>query len=320
MSTSTTDPGSRSAAEIEQDVERSRARLSGTLDELRERLSPGQLFEQVMDYAKGSGGREFLGNLGSSVRDNPLPVLLIGAGIGWMMLGGGHDRPSRDRGWDEDEHDYAGGKLGQAGSSWVAQGRDAAASAGSAIGDLAGQARDTASEAASRVGEWASEASDAASGAAARVRSGLNSTASAAAGSARQARQGLGWLTQEQPLLLGAAGLALGALLGSILPSSEAEDRLLGETRDQALRAGGEALSAAGEEAKERLAEGLGDAKERLAGASGTLAQAASELGAAVGDAAHGLSEHAQVAIHDAADRAAEGTRPAERPMGQTER
>jgi len=84
-----TDPGSRSAAEIEQEVERTRAGLARTLDELRDRLSPGQVLDQIAVWAKGSGGADFARNLGNQVRDNPLSVLLIGAGIGWMMMGSG---------------------------------------------------------------------------------------------------------------------------------------------------------------------------------------------------------------------------------------
>jgi hypothetical protein len=46
---STTDPGSRSAAEIEREVEQTRASLTDTLDKLRKRTSPGQLFQQGLD-------------------------------------------------------------------------------------------------------------------------------------------------------------------------------------------------------------------------------------------------------------------------------
>ena len=83
---SATDPGDRSSAEVERDVEDTRARLTGTLEQLRDRASPGQLFEQALDYAKRSGGTDFARNLAASVRDNPLPLLLIGAGVGWLML------------------------------------------------------------------------------------------------------------------------------------------------------------------------------------------------------------------------------------------
>jgi hypothetical protein len=102
MSGGTTDPGNRSSAEIEREVEDTRASLAGTLEQIRDRASPGQLFEQALDYAKQSGGGDLARNLGASVRDNPLPLLLIGAGIGWLMLsdrrggtGGGADGRQR---------------------------------------------------------------------------------------------------------------------------------------------------------------------------------------------------------------------------------
>ena len=40
----------------------------------------------------------------------------------------------------------------------------------------------------------------------------------------------------EQPLLLGALGLAAGALIGALLPTTEAEDRLLGDARDKTVK------------------------------------------------------------------------------------
>jgi len=51
---STTGPGSRSAAEIEREVEQTRASLTGTLDKLRKRASPGQLFQPGLDYARSA--------------------------------------------------------------------------------------------------------------------------------------------------------------------------------------------------------------------------------------------------------------------------
>ena len=49
----------------------------------------------------------------------------------------------------------------------------------------------------------------------------------------RRARQGFLQTLDEQPLVLGAIGLAVGAALGSILPRTTREDRLMGETRDR---------------------------------------------------------------------------------------
>ncbi|HTO65028.1 MAG TPA: DUF3618 domain-containing protein [Bradyrhizobium sp.] len=39
---------------------------------------------------------------------------------------------------------------------------------------------------------------------------------------------------REQPLVLAGVGLAMGAIIGALLPASDAEDRLMGETSDRA--------------------------------------------------------------------------------------
>jgi hypothetical protein len=48
-------------------------------------------------------------------------------------------------------------------------------------------------------------------------------------------REGFNSLLSEQPLLLGALGIAVGAAIGAALPSTEQEDRLFGSARDKAL-------------------------------------------------------------------------------------
>src|SRR6478609_7576337 len=84
----------------EREAEATRYRLANSLDELSDRLTPGQVFDEMLTYAKGGGGT-FLNALSHAARDNPIPSLLIGAGllmflsektgIGSMMRGDGHD-------------------------------------------------------------------------------------------------------------------------------------------------------------------------------------------------------------------------------------
>ena len=82
-----------SSTQLEREAEETRSRLIGTLDELRERITPGELVDQGIDYLKASGGGEFTRNFGRQVTANPLAVTLIGAGIGWLMLSRGGSAP-----------------------------------------------------------------------------------------------------------------------------------------------------------------------------------------------------------------------------------
>ena len=93
-----TDPGSKSADEVEREVQQSRAEVEEALEAIQERLSPGQLFDQAVDYMRGSGGNEFLRNLGATVRDNPVPIVLMSTGLAWLMLAGPRARRRIRRG------------------------------------------------------------------------------------------------------------------------------------------------------------------------------------------------------------------------------
>jgi hypothetical protein len=85
---------------IEADVQQSRHRLNDTLNELGSRLSPGQMLDEGLGLVQGQAGR-FAGRLGRQIRDNPLPVVLIGAGIAWLAVA---SRQSSTSAVDEEEY------------------------------------------------------------------------------------------------------------------------------------------------------------------------------------------------------------------------
>src|SRR3954452_22850319 len=87
-----------SSERLEQESEQTRRRLADALEELRARLSPGQIVDQLVDYASEGGAAEFVRNLGQDVRRHPLPVTLIGAGIGWLMMTNGRSHQRSDGG------------------------------------------------------------------------------------------------------------------------------------------------------------------------------------------------------------------------------
>ncbi len=78
--------GNNRSAQLEREVEAQRNRVESTIDEIKDRLTPGQLVDEMLSYTK-HGGAHFAANLGNTVTANPLPVALIGIGIAWLMSG-----------------------------------------------------------------------------------------------------------------------------------------------------------------------------------------------------------------------------------------
>jgi Protein of unknown function (DUF3618) len=71
--------------QLEREAEEARCRLAGSLEELRLRISPGEVVDQIVDYAREGPVADFARNLMREMRDNPAPLLLIAAGIAWLV-------------------------------------------------------------------------------------------------------------------------------------------------------------------------------------------------------------------------------------------
>src|SRR5688572_14904749 len=69
-----------SSRDYEREAEYTRHRLAYGLNELSDRLTPGQVFDEMLTYARGSGGT-FARAAANASRQNPIPTLLIGAGV-----------------------------------------------------------------------------------------------------------------------------------------------------------------------------------------------------------------------------------------------
>jgi hypothetical protein len=70
---------------IERDLDQTRSRLGSHLNELQDRLSPGQVLDDLMGYFRGSEGAEFGSSLLQNVRDNPMPAAVTAIGLAWLM-------------------------------------------------------------------------------------------------------------------------------------------------------------------------------------------------------------------------------------------
>jgi hypothetical protein len=232
------------------------------LEELRARLSPGQVVHQLVDYAADGGAAEFMRNLGNDVRRNPLPVTLIGAGIGWLMMTNGRPQHGDDGGdgervaaaMAEAGHQAQHGtdrrrtglaifglKSGRALGKWTGSAAEAAntvseraKTAGSAVADAGRQASGWVSDMAERASSTLPSAEDATS-VYRSAASAASETAHRLGGSATQLSRNARSLAQfcvEQPLIVAGLGLALGTALGAVLRPSETENQMLGSTSD----------------------------------------------------------------------------------------
>jgi len=76
----------RDSAQIEREVEAQRRRVEDRIGEIRERLSPGQLVDELLSYTK-NGGQQFASSFGSQIASNPIPAALLGVSLVWLMSG-----------------------------------------------------------------------------------------------------------------------------------------------------------------------------------------------------------------------------------------
>jgi hypothetical protein len=225
-------------ANIERDLAETRVRLGNHLEELTRRLSPGQLLDDGLAYLRNGQGAAFARNLGSDLRDNPLPVALTGIGLAWLAIASGVSRNtngSRDVvPYDQAEawrgtSDVAGRahRAGEAVTRAAQETEDAfrarVAEARAGVLGLQQEAAETASAFANRVEQALATAQNTAREGLDRVRR----SAEAVGDAAQRAGGGIADTFGENPLLLGALGLAAGTLLGAVLPRTSQEEALM---------------------------------------------------------------------------------------------
>jgi hypothetical protein len=204
------------------------------------------------------------GKLWRIAKQHPMPAAVIGLGVGWLLV----ERARREDGRGEDYGTY---RAGYAGESYGAPGetgfdteessgrlaaakdkvKDAAGSAKDAVVEAADTAREKLSDAAGWTRERASNLGQRAKGRAVALKGQAKTQA-------HRAKLGFWQSLEKNPLLVGAATLALGFIAGLAVPSTEKEDELWGETRDRLLdevkEAGQEALDK-GKQVAEAVAE-----------------------------------------------------------------
>jgi hypothetical protein len=241
----------RKPDEILAEIERTRHDMDSTLSAIENRLTPGQLFDQGVEYLRHSGGHEFVQNLGTQAKNNPMPIALVGIGLAWLMASG--KNPPARYSYESTSYGPSVGEraseLGNKASGMASSAKDRISGTTQAVGDRMRQARESLTSTGQSARQRVSDLSD----------------------SARQqmdrARSGMDYMMREQPLALGAIGLAIGAIVAAMAPRTRKEDELMGDTRDrmldQAKEAGKEKLEQAKEVANTAVGAATKEAESR---------------------------------------------------------
>jgi hypothetical protein len=256
----------RTTAELEHDAEMARARVADTAESIRNRMTPGQLIDEFSGLFSGGDGAAALGNLKAQVRDNPLPLTLIGTGLAWLMLGNAPatnstSKPSR-RTSNPDYSDSNGMDT----AAFADRAGDATDGMVSAVGSSARAVGDLVSDAVAAVGSMADQSAQQARGNLSEgkrwVDSVANSTTSGARDLSAKARQSAADLFESEPLVIAALGLAVGTAIGAMLPRTSLEDQNLGAYSDKLRDTAQDLMEKGVEGAKEVAAEAYQTVKE----------------------------------------------------------
>lgn len=222
QSSGLSEQGRRETAQIEQEIAQTRAEMSGTLDQIHGKLNPTALKERAVTAVRDAtvGRVEHMvhsttdtvkqtgATLLDTVKRNPVPTAMIGVGAAWLVLrsrnGGrrGHHALDRDVMYEPDSElgdEDIGGESGREASQ---------------IRRVAGERmRDTRERmhgASERMQRWKQDAQQ----------------------RGRQLEYRAQGAFEDNPLLVGAAVVAAGALVGLAIPITRGEDSLMGRTRD----------------------------------------------------------------------------------------
>lgn len=241
------DPESeRRAREIQGEIAHTRAELSETIDALQDKLRPGNIVsdatekvktattERVRSMADTASGTAQ--EMWEGARQNPIPALMIGAGVAWMLLertrrrgnGRHHERAE----WSE----YSSPRYGARDETDEYYRRSPGARGWSEQhSTVQGMSR------------WAREAG------------------SEARQTARRAQNGLQRMMNQNPLLVGAAAMLVGAAVGASLPETEKENEWMGEARDSVVDRAQEVARNAADAVKDASKDVVGETVTKVA-------------------------------------------------------
>lgn len=295
--------GDKSPEEIEREIEQTRSRLSRDIDELGNKLSPSNLKEEAKTAIKdaahgavsnvGEQARRTSSRLVEVIRENPLPVIAVGAGVTWLLTQRSRSDVSGDR---MARYAYTGPERRQ-GRSW----QSGSGVSGKVSGAVSG-VKDSVSEAAGGVAERASELKE-------RAGERIDEISGQARWQTKRIKTNLEHAAEENPLALAVGAAVVGLALGLLLPGTQREDEIMGSTRDQLVDRAEETI----ERAKDAAVEAGQQVKETV---KSEIEQHKPELQSVVQEA----GQHVKDQVKEGAKKVKNEAKDAAKKSGNTPR
>ncbi len=205
------------------DLEQTRERVSQDVEALGAKLSPDNLKAEAKQAVSRTvrrgtdrlrdGVDSAQGSILEFCRENPVPLSLIGAGIGLLFW---NSRKKSDRRYASPDYSVVG--RSEVYEDWG----DGESDASSKLGQLKDRVQHGVQRARRAAGDKAHEAMNK-----------FEQLEHTARDQAQHARQLADQTFEDQPLVLGAVALGAGLAVGLSLPATDSENRLVGEYRER---------------------------------------------------------------------------------------
>lgn len=328
-------PKGASSGEIEQELRRTRARISATLDDIEHRLSPAHLKEELThtvqdtindlreEYSPTKMARQAGDTVMDTIKDHPIAAAAAGASIGYLIMKGveGDDRgkyPNREA-YPYYEGPYTQSWEERSGQSWDEHsGEGRFEGARHRADDARKELRHKAEEAGREVRHQAEEIGHQARDVQHRVQDASREAvhrsrevAHRAGVQARRTGRRIEDFVYDNPFAAGAIAIGIGAIVGGLFPASDIENRYLGPARDEALERARDVADDTMDRAKEAGKHVADEAKDAAKDVASTAKSEAKSVGQAARDSAQSQKEQGSTAANrpaQASDRDSRGT------------
>ena len=290
----------RTRSELTHTVSELREKVSGTVSDLKTRISPKHIKEEAKSYVRESSEQLF-NKIERKARENPLQAVAIGAGLAYplwgllrripapiLLVGAGLFLAKKD------SANYVASKSGELATNATDRVSDFVSTAQDAMKEGSNQAAEAVATAGAVLSSSATSITDRVMGTASDAKFSLaelgqnvvdtfQETAASATETVSQttaeikdraveigakSRSAIIDIADRNPLLIAGVGLAIGAFIAASLPPSDAENRMFGDRSDD-LR----------DKARDAASQGLERAKELASGVASDVADAADRQG-----------------------------------------